>query len=56
LALDVQPGQRILDMAASPGGKTSHIAARMANQGTLVANDWNKQRIPALASNLARQV
>lgn len=55
LALDVQPGQRVLDMAASPGGKTSHIAARMANQGTLVANDFNKQRIAALASNLSRQ-
>jgi len=55
LALDPQPGQRVLDMASAPGGKTSHIAARMGNSGTLVANDFNKQRLPSLASNLARQ-
>merc|ERR1719502_1451728 len=54
LALQPQPGQRVLDMAASPGGKSSHIAALMANTGTLVANDFNKQRLRALQANLSR--
>ena len=54
LALQAQPGQRVLDMAASPGGKSSHIAAQMGNSGTLVANDFNKERIRALQANLSR--
>eukprot|EP00325_Prymnesiales_sp_UTEX-LB-985_P001191 CAMPEP_0174695646 /NCGR_PEP_ID=MMETSP1094-20130205/1984_1 /TAXON_ID=156173 /ORGANISM="Chrysochromulina brevifilum, Strain UTEX LB 985" /LENGTH=634 /DNA_ID=CAMNT_0015892205 /DNA_START=64 /DNA_END=1968 /DNA_ORIENTATION=- len=54
LALQAQPGQRVLDMAASPGGKSSHIAAQMGNSGTLVANDFNKERLRALQANLSR--
>ena len=45
MALQPQPGQRVLDMAASPGGKSSHIAALMGNTGTLVANDASKERL-----------
>lgn len=54
MALQPQPGHRVLDMAASPGGKSSHIAALMANTGTLVANDSSKDRLRALQANLSR--
>ena len=54
LALSPQPGQRVLDMAASPGGKASHLAAMMANRGTLVANDASKERLRSLQANLQR--
>jgi len=53
-ALDPQPGERVLDLAASPGGKTTAIASRMQNSGLLVANEIRTKRIPALASNLER--
>jgi len=43
-----------LDMAAAPGGKTSHIAALMRNSGLLYANDANKNRCKAVVGNLHR--
>jgi len=54
MALDPQPNERILDMAAAPGGKTTHIAALMKNTGLLFANDININRIKALTANLQR--
>ncbi|TNJ28836.1 Nucleolar protein NOP2 [Giardia muris] len=54
LALRPQPGERVLDMSAAPGGKTTHLGGLMQNSGVLVANDLNKERIPALQANLAR--
>jgi len=54
MALDPQPGEKVLDMAAAPGGKTSHIAQLMKNSGLLIANDINKSRLNALKSNLHR--
>jgi len=50
--LDPQPGERILDLAAAPGGKTTHIAAKMKGQGILVANDIHPGRVRELAKNL----
>lgn len=44
LALDPHPGEHILDMAAAPGGKTSHIAAITKNKAHIVANDASKVR------------
>lgn len=38
----------ILDMAASPGGKTTHLAALSGDRGLIVANDGSRSRIPAL--------
>lgn len=54
MALEPRPGERVLDMCASPGGKTTHIAQLMKNEGVIVANDAKKPRIAALVANLAR--
>lgn len=52
--LDPQPGERVLDLAAAPGGKTTHLAAKMANRGLLVANEVDSGRIRGLLDNLER--
>ncbi len=49
-----QPGERILDLTAAPGGKATHIAAQMAGRGLLVANEIKTKRIGHLAQNLER--
>ncbi|CAD6191455.1 unnamed protein product [Caenorhabditis auriculariae] len=54
MALAPQPGDRVLDMCAAPGGKTSHIAALMKNSGVLYANDFNFERCRAVIGNLHR--
>ncbi|MEK6908888.1 MAG: RsmB/NOP family class I SAM-dependent RNA methyltransferase [Nanoarchaeota archaeon] len=54
IALDVKPGERVLDVCASPGSKTTQIAAKMENTGTLVANDVKLDRLRILAANLER--
>lgn len=57
--LDPQPGERVLDLAAAPGGKSSYIADRMAaqgqrTQGLLWSHDADARRVDALVSNLER--
>ncbi len=52
--LDPQPGERVLDLAAAPGGKATHIAALMQGQGLLVANEIHPKRAWELAGNLER--
>ncbi len=52
--LDPQPGERVLDLAAAPGGKSTQIAAAMENSGLLFANEPNRRRLSALVGNLER--
>lgn len=54
LALKPEPGEFVLDLCASPGSKTTQIAAKMQNSGTLIANDLKMDRIRILAANLER--
>lgn len=49
-----QPGERVLDLCASPGGKSTHIASLLAGQGVLVANDIDQGRTDVLRRNLER--
>jgi NOL1/NOP2/sun family putative RNA methylase len=53
-ALDVRPGQRVLDLAASPGGKTTQIAAKLGGSGVVLANEVERSRLRALGDNLDR--
>lgn len=49
-----QPGEWVLDLAAAPGGKSTHLAALMHDSGLLVANDIDGRRAAILAENLVR--
>lgn len=52
--LDPQPNERVLDLCAAPGGKTTQIAAAMRGQGLLVCNEFNAKRARVLSSNVER--
>lgn len=49
-----EAGERILDLAAAPGGKSTHLASLMGQEGLLVANDPHGGRVQGLARNLER--
>ncbi len=53
--LDPQPGEKILDMCAAPGSKTTQIAAMMQNKGEITANEPNMIRLERLKYNLNKQ-
>ncbi|MEM3670505.1 MAG: RsmB/NOP family class I SAM-dependent RNA methyltransferase [Thermoprotei archaeon] len=53
-ALNPRPGETVLDMAAGPGGKTTHISQLMDNTGTVVAVEPKRDRVAALRSNISR--
>jgi 16S rRNA (cytosine967-C5)-methyltransferase len=53
-ALDPQPGERVLDLCAAPGGKTTHLVALMGAQGTVVAVERHAGRAGALRRTCER--
>lgn len=52
--VDAKPGERILDLCAAPGGKTTHIAMKMKQSGLLVANEIYPKRAKILSQNIER--
>ena len=52
--LDPQPGEKICDLCAAPGGKTTQIAGRMAGAGFLLCNEINPKRARILGRNIER--
>lgn len=52
--LDIKEGEKILDMCAAPGGKSTYILSKLNNTGLLVSNEINPMRIKALGENLER--
>ncbi|QAY66391.1 RsmB/NOP family class I SAM-dependent RNA methyltransferase [Paenibacillus protaetiae] len=50
--LDVQPGHRVLDLCAAPGGKSTQIAGKLQGKGVLVTNDNARERTKPLAKNI----
>ncbi|MCS7142607.1 MAG: RsmB/NOP family class I SAM-dependent RNA methyltransferase [Aigarchaeota archaeon] len=53
-SLDVRPGDRVLDLCAAPGSKSTQMAQLMENRGVLVCNEVSTKRIRPLISNLQR--
>jgi len=54
LVMDARPGERVLDLCASPGGKTVAMAAAMHDSGTLIACDVRAGRLNLLHDTVAR--
>ncbi len=46
--------QRVMDVAAAPGSKTTQIAARMGNKGGILANEYSASRVKVLHANISR--
>ena len=54
LVLDPTSQDIVVDMCAAPGGKTTHLAQIMNNQGVILALDLNRERMKSLRSNISR--
>ena len=54
IQLDIQPGQRVLDLCAAPGGKSTQIAAAMEGSGILISNEILPARAKILSENVER--
>lgn len=52
--LGVQPGERVLDLCAAPGGKSTQIAAKLGGNGMLFSNEIHPARAKALSENIER--
>ena len=49
-----QPGERVLDLCAAPGGKSTQLAGKLQGKGLLVCNEINPKRARILAGNIER--
>jgi len=54
IVLNTKPGEKILDLCAAPGSKTTQIASMLQNTGLIIANDVSFSRIKPLTTNLER--
>ncbi len=54
LLLDPKPGERVVDMCAAPGGKTTFIAERMGDRGSVIAVDKYESKLKLIQSSCAR--
>jgi NOL1/NOP2/sun family putative RNA methylase len=54
LIVDPKPGEEVLDVAAAPGSKFSHMAMLMENKGILVGNDLKREKTSALFATINR--
>lgn len=52
--LEAEPGERVLDLCAAPGGKSTQIAARLQGRGLLVSNEIHPARARVLSENIER--
>ena len=52
--LDVHPGERVLDLCAAPGGKSTQLAAALRGEGLLVCNEIHPKRARILSGNIER--
>ena len=52
--LNPQPGMKVLDMCAAPGGKTTHMAEKMQNEGSILAMDLHPKKLDLIEENTAR--
>ena len=52
--LNPQPGMKVLDMCAAPGGKTTHLAEMMNNEGSILATDLHPKKLDLIEENTAR--
>ena len=52
--LDPQPGERVCDLCAAPGGKSTQIAGRMGGKGFLLCNEYSPKRAKILSQNIER--
>ena len=52
--LDPQPGERICDLCAAPGGKSTQIAGRLGGKGFLLCNEYSPKRARILSRNIER--
>jgi NOL1/NOP2/sun family putative RNA methylase len=55
LALAPQRGDKVLDLTAAPGSKTTQLSTLMGNEGSITANDNNPIRVEKLKANVERQ-
>lgn len=52
MAANIKPGDKVLDLCAAPGGKSTQAAAYLKGEGLLVSNDFSASRVKALQKNI----